>query len=76
MIHTMRGLNGEVAMIEDIGKIADLPELALSTAAIFLRETPMIILKRLFAVKALYYKIRKSLILSCGFLDKGNRVTP
>jgi|GEM_PF-6448864 len=50
MIHVMRGLNGEVAMIEGIGKIADLPELALSPAAIIPRETPMIMLKNVFSL--------------------------
>jgi hypothetical protein len=48
MIHAMRGMNGEVAMIEDIGKIADLPELTLIPSAIFPRETPTIILKNVF----------------------------
>jgi len=45
MIHAMKGQNGDPAMIADIGRIAGLPELALSPAAIFLRETPMTILK-------------------------------
>jgi len=49
MILAIRGQIDEVSMIEDIGKTADLPELALSAVAIFLRETPMILLKNVFS---------------------------